>query len=345
MQPRVRSNALTGYAHLASSVGLDRAAMMAGAGVEPGALDVADRWLPGPPVARLLETSAAASDCEDFGLRLAAVRRLGTLGPLAVVLREEPDLRSVLDLLVRYERVYNEALHLRLDEGEGEGTVSVRAWLEFGEPVAQDQSLDLVLGALVGIIRSLVDPGWMPLSVALARPPPVDPGPWQTLFGVVAFGQRSTSLVVRAGDLRAPVRASDASLRPYTQQFLRTTLAPPGDGATTDGAQVVEALELLLPLGRHSMAQVSRQLGIPPRALQRRLAEHGETFSSLLQTTRLRLAEQYLPNERYSLTELSQLLGFAAPSAFTRWFRQVFGSSPTEWRRSIRADPGRRPTD
>jgi len=35
-----------------------------------------------------------ASGREDFGLRLVGFRRLANLGPLALVIREEPDVRS-----------------------------------------------------------------------------------------------------------------------------------------------------------------------------------------------------------------------------------------------------------
>jgi AraC-like DNA-binding protein len=335
MQPRVRTNTLTGYAQLARSVGLDPAALAAGVGLDIADLDVADRWIPAAPVARLLQVSADTSACEDFGLRMAGLRRLGTLGPLGVVLREEPDLRSVLDLLVRYERVYNEALHLRVEKADV--AASIWAWLEFGEAVPQEQSLDLVMGALVGIIRSLVSPDWAPLSASFARPAPEDPLPWQTVFGVVDFDRPSTGLVLRAVDLEAPVVTSDSSLRPYTQEFLRSTVAGSAFGAETDREQVSETLEVLLPLGRHSIGQVSRHLGVRPRALQRQLADQGETFSSVLHATRARLAERYLQNERHSLTEVSQILGFGAPSAFSRWFHQQFGTSPSEWRRIARA--------
>jgi AraC-like DNA-binding protein len=47
------------------------------------------------------------------------------------------------------------------------------------------------------------------------------------------------------------------------------------------------------------------------------------------------MAERYLANERYSLTEVSQILGFDAPSAFSRWFHLRFGTTPTEWRRRL----------
>ena len=49
---------------------------------------------------------------------------------------------------------------------------------------------------------------------------------------------------------------------------------------------------------------------------------------------RTALAERYLTNDRLSLTDIAYQLGFAAPSAFSRWFRNRFGISATQWRRA-----------
>ncbi|MGY1643633.1 AraC family transcriptional regulator [Geodermatophilus sp. SYSU D00703] len=333
MRPRVRSASLTGYADLARSLGLDPAAALASVGLDLADLDVPDRWIPGAAVARVLELSARDAGCPDLGLRLAELRRLGTLGPISVVLRDQPDLRSALDLLIRYERVYNEALHVRLAQLDGVATLT--AWLEFGEPAPTDQALDLLMAAVLGVIRTLVGPGWTPLSASFARPEPADPAPYHRVFGPgVRFGQDATCLVFRAHELAVPVLHSDASLRPYTEQFLQTVVAP---GPRTAADQVAETVELLLPLGRCSMERVSRHLGLRPRELQRHLADEGESFSAVVHATRARLAERYLPNDRLSLTEVSQLLGFRAPSAFTRWFRERFGTSPSDWRRTARS--------
>ena len=331
--PRIRTNTLTGYARLARSLGLDPAVLMGQVGLDIADLAVPDRWIPAAPAARLLDLSAQQSHCSDFGLRMAAFRGLGTLGPLSVVLRDQPDLRSAVDLLVKYERVYNEALHLRLQEEDGDPAM-IEVWLEFGEPAPHDQALDLVMAALVGIVRALVGSDWEPLSADFARPPPSDAEPWRQRFGPrVVFGRQFTGLIVQARDLDARVVTSDASLRPYTQQFLRTVVAPDAHVETPHLTDVADVVELLLPLGRQSMTRASRLLGLRPRGLQRYLAQQDETFSSILSTTRASLAERYLPNERYSLTEVSQLLGFSAPSAFSRWFRQQFGMSPAQWRR------------
>jgi AraC-like DNA-binding protein len=334
--PRIRADTLTGYAGLARSVGLDPASLVAGVGLQPTDLDVPGRWIPAAPAARLLELSAAQSGCADFGLRMAALRRLGTLGPLSVVLRDEPDLRSALVLLVRYERVYNEALRLHLGENGGEATIE--AWLEFGEPAPAEQALDLVMGALLGIVRMLVRSDWQPRSACFARAAPADPAPWRALFGPdVAFGCAFTGLVLPVTELDAAIVTADSSLRPYTHRFLLTLGAPesPGVPGVADVAAVVE---VLLPLGRTSVDQVSRNLGLSTRDLQRHLADRGETFSSILHSTRAGLAERYLSDDRYSLTTVSQLLGFEAPSAFSRWFRQRFGTSPMTWRRAARED-------
>src|SRR6185312_12084700 len=104
-------------------------------------------------VVRLLELSAAESGREDFGVLLAQRRRLSTVGPLSVVLREEPDLRCALELLIRYEHSYNQAARFRLAEADGAATLTVAA--ELGEPAPLRQGLEWGVAAVLGIIRLL----------------------------------------------------------------------------------------------------------------------------------------------------------------------------------------------
>jgi AraC-like DNA-binding protein len=96
--------------------------------------------------------------------------------------------------------------------------------------------------------------------------------------------------------------------------------------------RIRELIELLLPTGHCSIVQVARSLGVDRRTLHRRLADSGETFSSLLNEVRTELAERLVPNSRRSLTEIAEELGFSEPSALSRWFRGQFGCSPKEWR-------------
>jgi AraC-like DNA-binding protein len=43
--------------------------------------------------------------------------------------------------------------------------------------------------------------------------------------------------------------------------------------------------------------------------------------------------------DAYPLTQIAHLLGFAAPSAFSVWFRGHFGTTASEWRQRTRPSP------
>jgi AraC-like DNA-binding protein len=339
MLPAIRTATLTGYPALARSLGLDPAALMAEVGLAASDLEAPDRWLPGPPAARLLELSAQRSGCGDFGLRLAEHRSLGTLGPLSVVLRDEPDLRSALRLLTRYDRLYTGVLDLRLIEDDDLATVQI--WLHFGEPVPTRQALDLTAAIVVGLVRALVRSDWTPHTTSFAHPAPADPGPYHRVFGAhVRFDQEFTGLTFPSRDLAAPVVLSDASVRPYSQQFLLTLVAKQ---PRTSSAQVREVIETILPEGHPSIGAVAGHLGVSPRALRKRLSGERTSFSTLVHETRKALVERHLADDHYSLTQISGQLGFAAPSAFSRWFLQQFETSPSEWRRAARDGGGPQP--
>ncbi len=336
MRPGVRTATLDGYLGLARSVGLDPARILTDAGIAVADLAVPDKWVPAAAVARVLERSATESGRDDFGLRLAGLRRLATLGPLSVVLSQEPDLRSALTLLCRYWHSYNEALRMRLDE-DGD-LATMRLWFEFGEPAPTRQATELATAALLGIVRELLGRQWEPLSLCFTHRAPASLAGHLSVFGPrLQFGHEFTGLVFYATELDAANTASDPLLRPYADQ-LRTALgAPP---AATVNGQVTQLVEMLLPVGRCSTQHAARSLGVTPRTLHRQLAAEGQSFSAIVHETREALAERYLSTDRYSLTDVSELLGFTAPSAFSRWFRQRFGVSPTQWRAA-----GRQPVE
>jgi AraC-like DNA-binding protein len=330
MRPCIRSATLDGFGELAQSLGLDPARQLAHAGLDASDLAAPERWIPAVAAAWLLEMAAADSGCGDFSLLLSERRRLATLGPLSVVLREEPDLRSALLLLIRYEYSYNEAIDLQLTEGDD--LASMRVWLNFGEPAPTRQGLELAVAALLGVIRAVMGPDWQAQSVCFSHGAPADLTTHRRLLGPrLEFDQDFTGLVFRAGELTGANVLADPLMRPYRPQLLRVLPSP---RARTMSDQVRELVETLLPVGRYSMRQVARGLGLTPRTLRRRLEAEEETFSSIVNTTRAELAERYLARDRLSLTDISYQLGFGAPSAFSRWFRDRFGISPTAWRQA-----------
>ncbi|KDR36333.1 AraC family transcriptional regulator ligand-binding domain-containing protein, partial [Caballeronia glathei] len=79
-------------------------------------LDDPNLMISADSVGWLLEESARLSGQEAFGLLLAETRSLANLGMLALVLREEPTLRAAMQSCVRYMRLHNAGVQLRLDD-------------------------------------------------------------------------------------------------------------------------------------------------------------------------------------------------------------------------------------
>ncbi|WP_413099735.1 AraC family transcriptional regulator [Streptomyces sp. Inha503] len=329
MKPLVRNAALNSYVELSRSLGIDPRDLMKRVGLDPVGLAVQDRWISGVAVTQLFELSAAASRREDFGLLLAERRRLSNLGPISLVIREEPDVRSALELLVRHEHTYNEMLHSRLSEASGLATLKV-ALEPSGEAMPARQAMELAVGVFHQVLRGFLGARWQPVSVCFTHGAPADTGTHRRAFGpVVEFDREFNGIVFYASELNVPNPGSDPLLHTYARRYF-DSIAVARDTTVPD--RVRELIEVLLPTGRCSIEQVASSLGVDRRTVHRHLSASGESFSSLLNATRVQLAEQLVANQRRSLTEISGLLGFAAPSAFSRWFSRRFGCSPREWR-------------
>ena len=118
MSGLIRSASLTHYADVARSAGLDPHRMLSEFGLPPGCLKEPDLMVPIDAVRRLLEASAERSGVEAFGLLMAEARRLSNLGPLGLLIREQPTMRLALEALTRYSNRFNEALFLTIEESQ-----------------------------------------------------------------------------------------------------------------------------------------------------------------------------------------------------------------------------------
>ena len=152
MADLIRSACLTSYPEIARSLGLNPLHLLDAVGIDRHYLNNSDIKLPTRAINRLLELSARAAKVDDFGLRLAETRTLSILGPVGLMMREEPTVRDALHSLMRYIRLHNEAVDLRLEEQEG--TAIISAELRVGKLVSTRQGVELVVGVLYRVLQS-----------------------------------------------------------------------------------------------------------------------------------------------------------------------------------------------
>ncbi|MDX1692735.1 MAG: AraC family transcriptional regulator, partial [Ketobacteraceae bacterium] len=88
-----------------------------------------------------------------------------------------------------------------------------------------------------------------------------------------------------------------------------------------------------LPKNVPELTAVASHLQMNSRSFQRTLKKENLTFKQLLEQVRIDLAKRFLQHSRYSIIEITFLLGFSEQSAFTRAFKRAVGVSPGEYRK------------
>ncbi len=325
--PIVRSAALEGFPALASQLGLDAASLLRAFGLHPRSLLNPETPLSAEAVGRLIEASAAASGRADFGLRLAEQRRFDSLGPISLLLKEQPTVGLAMEALLRYLRLVNPSLVVR---------VVKRGPLVFVQEALQNegeddwpQSIELALGIMYKILKELLGTAWRPVSVHFRHPAPKEVMAHQAFFSSrVIFRSGFNGIALRHTDLHARPHGGNPGMAKVVHDLLEGSLA------TKQGPEVVvrQLVVALLPGGGCTSAMVARHLGVDRRSLHRYLAAQGLNFSGLLQSVRRDLVRAHLAHAQIPLSKSAALLGFASQSAFAYWFRKQFGCSVTRWR-------------
>ncbi len=325
----VRSASLYGYPELAASLGLNADAMLRRVGLAPQALNEADTPISADRVRQLLELSAETSGKEDFGLRLAAGRRLSNLGPISVVLREEPTALAALETLQRYLWLINASLRIQIDCYPH--LVMIREELIANHADVMRQSVELAVGVMYRVLREILGPSWTPRRVCFAHRSPKELDRHTAFFGKsLEFSAEFNGIVCARTDLEARLPNTDANSARQVRTSLDKALAL---SQTSAGDPIRQLVAALLPLGRCTADQVASHLGMDRRTVHRKLAQDGETFRSVLHAVRMEFAIRQLRDSDHSITEVAQLLGFSGASAFAHWFKKEIGLSAAAWRK------------
>ena len=303
MTDLIRSACLTHYAEVAQSVGLDPREMLRKVRLPISCLARPDLRIAVASVRRLLEASALAAGIDEFGLRMADRGGLSNLGPVALIVREQPTIGTAIEALSRFIHIHHE------------------------------QSTEMALGSLHRIIQSLFGSDWRPLDVHLMHSPPRSRRYYRTFFGCdVIFNSEIDAILLSASNLDRPIPSAHPLIADYLQK--RVEAIDTRSGHWDD--KVGELVRALLPSGECTIERVAEHLACDRRTVHRRLSERGTSFSLILDAERSDLAMRLVEDGDRQLKEIAGLLGFSAQSAMARWFRGRFGCSITQWRSADR---------
>ncbi len=323
----VALNYLRGFFEYAQRRGLDPVRLADGFGFDPedreGRIDV-------DVCHRLFARAAAWLEDEDIGLHAGARVRLGHYGAAAYAALSCRWGVEAVDYLVRYQSLVMDIGAARL-EGDGD---ALRVHWHTNDAWRRSRYLaDYNLAGLVSCARLVMGDCLRLLGVDMAYARPADTAAIEALCGCpVRFAEPVYCLRVPISMLgfalpepNPEVCAAMARLaEQQLQAFSREDSFLP---------HLRRLLAVRLGQGAASQEDLATELGLHVRTLQRRLGEHGLTWSQLLDDVRQTLAATYIRDPALSLGEIAFLLGFAEQSNFQKCFKRWFGVSPGRYRR------------
>ena len=184
------------------------------------------------------------------------------------------------------------------------------------------------------ILKSVLGKEFRPIQAKFQYAPPDYIDKYSQIFqSPLLFQQGKTGIVFKKEYLDIP--------NPHPQPYIKEILSRHAEKLVTELDQskrfqdrVKKVITKHLSAGDVNMETTSKELHLSSRTVYRKLREENISYKTLLNETRRQLAQAYLEETKFSINEISYLLGFSETSAFHRAFKRWFGINPSQYRRT-----------
>lgn len=323
------------YAVLAGRLqqwGVDLAALLTDAHIEPAALMSPEGQLRPEQVERLIELAASRCNRSDLGFELGGMLKLSSHDILGYAMLSAPTADQALRLASRYFGLITPTYALRYRSDPRQAEIVLRPLLAQGSLVSQVH-LEAMVVASYQHVRVLLSGQAPHCRIELAFDAPPHAGRYRELHAAtVHFGLQhlpGARIVLDPEQMRQPLAmADDNALRMAEARcaalFQRITHA----SSLTDWVCMMlrEASE-----GQPGLVEIAGILNLSPRTLERRLKLEGSRFRHLARRARFEAACALLAAGRLSVTQIAYQLGYTDVGNFTRAFRREAGVPPSRF--------------
>ncbi|NRH27447.1 AraC family transcriptional regulator [Pseudomonas sp. MS19] len=332
-QATVSASLTQAILHAATRLGLDRASLLKHSDLSEEQLLDPDARVPFSSQLQLWQTLARLPLPEP-GLEIGSNLAPGPFSVLGYLLQSSTTLGEALQAALRYQRLVGEGGEVLLRERKDAIELFYRP-LHPQLPVTRIRVLSLMASWV-----QMVDPLLENFRLSKARfvhQQPDDISPYERIFACpLEFATSEYAILIPRELLGAPLIQANRPLQQVLRQHAEALLARlPSESLSV---RVVAILGEQLAHGEPDRSELARALNISERTLQRRLADEGCSYQSLLNDTRRQLAERHLSSGNLPAAEIALLLGYSEPSVFFRAFRQWTGLTPGEYRSQHKAE-------
>jgi AraC-like DNA-binding protein len=305
-------------------IGLDKAAL----GIEglDAALKGSTRSMPvsANHIVKLMARAAEITQRTDLGIQFATWLNPRGFGPLALLAEHCNSFAERYHLIERFIHLENNAISFdSMEEGD---EVSLLCDVHLALRPCAHQFIEALVALNVRAGRAMLGETWHPLRVEFAHAaPPSTAAQWHYFRCPVVYGADHHAFVLSASDYRRRLPQGNTELLGFLQNHMAREHANwPADLH----AQVETLIAAQLAGGNVSIGQIAALLATSTRTLQRRLAETGADFATVLAFVRMQIVREHLAQPTpLSLARLTHLLGFSEPSVTCRFIKAQTGTS------------------
>ena len=317
-----------GMVNFAVRQGVDREHLLAAAGITEGMLGNFEARLPLPAYRRLIETGAKLTNDPAFALHYAEAIDVSEISVLGLITHASETMIDAFAQINRYTRLITDVA----SNGPSRFTLERDAeglWLTDHRADPNDfiELTEMSFARMVCGTRVFGDTPFV-LDVHVSHSAPRYAREYEAVFQApvkFAAGRNAMRLDERWLTYRVAKqpRFSFGILSAHADRLLKDLQG------SDDFAHRIEAVIMpRLHTGAIDLATVANELGVSRQTIFRRLKAENTSYEKLLDNLRHRLALSYFQERKVSVNEVAYLLGYSAPSAFTRAFKRWTGTSP-----------------
>ena len=325
---------LSHFPALVNELGGDVSELLAMAGIPEASFTDGSGNLTYRQAILLLEATAQALACPDFGMRLATRQRGGSIfGPLGIVMRNSQSFGDALTFACEHSNAHSRAARVWLRQVSDDGTVFAGHELLLGNVANRAQAIEQIL--LIGHLEVMdMTGGYARARRVHFRHEPLAPSHrYRRYFGCeVRFGEPTDGMIFSAHDLACPILSHSSAIHEDMVAYVERNF--PRERLSFH-AEVRGLVMRRLGLGSSSRGEVARAMNLHVRTMRRRLAQEGSSFQKVKDEVRRDLMLYYLNQTALDFCSISEKLGFAEQSIFSRRCRRWFGKSPRELRQGF----------
>lgn len=329
MSSLIRATSLQGIDTLIREFGGDPYMIMRSNNINIDFECLENQYLPYRAYAEVLEYCACKFNCLSFGLQLASRQNFDILGHVAIAAKSGTNLGDALNWVVKYLHLHSPALSLTSHPLEDEKSLFLSFEINLKPLPNISQAIELTIGLALAIIKKLSNNRCKPMNVFLPQRLSANARAYNAYFGCDVIEHRnSAGIVIVKSDLALKLEQSELNKVQAALSFL----AKNAEHTQSLPNQVSALIRPMLPIYQCSNQTISAALGMHPRTLHRELAKHNTSFVKLKDATRRALAAHYLAQNQYTISTISELLGYQEQATLCANVKRWFGCSPRTYR-------------